>query len=415
MWTRWLLTLALTLWSVKPATAATDRTVVLLLFDGWAPALLDSVPTPALQRIRTEGAWTHHMVPAFPSISLINQTTISTGCWPEHHGIVSNIFLDPQRGLYDHSPDADWMLGCEHLHQAAERQGVRAAALGWPGRYSSTRGDLATQASPERKWEDYPTDRERADEVIRLLQQKDDSPRLIVAYFHGPDGAAHFKGMEAHETREAVVESDKQVGRILAAIETSPRRDTTTLMVTTDHGMVDVSTNVNVKKILLNHDIEARFRSSGTTSFLYFDDPTQIDRAFEVLSKYEQFDVIRKSEQPEYSHLGNGPRVGDLILSAQPPYFIEDIDNWPSWARWLGSWGPEFLWARYALKATHGYPPDTIGVEGILYAWGAGIARGRQLDSVRAIDIHPTAAHLLGIAPGKPMDGNVVGTMLSTE
>ena len=54
-----------------PARAA-ERTVVVLLFDGWAPALLDGVPTPALDRMRREGAWTHRFVPPFPSISLIS-------------------------------------------------------------------------------------------------------------------------------------------------------------------------------------------------------------------------------------------------------------------------------------------------------------------------------------------------------
>jgi hypothetical protein len=110
------------------ASAGSERTVVLMLFDGIAPVYLERFPTPAFDRIRAEGAWTHRMDPAFPTISLINGVTISTGCWPEHHGIVSNLFLDPERGVYDHSIDADWLTSCEHLHQAAERQGAGTAA-----------------------------------------------------------------------------------------------------------------------------------------------------------------------------------------------------------------------------------------------------------------------------------------------
>jgi predicted AlkP superfamily pyrophosphatase or phosphodiesterase len=65
------------------------------------------------------------------------------------------------------------------------------------------------------------------------------------------------------------------------------------------------------------------------------------------------------------------------------------------------------------LKATHGYPPATPGVEGLFYAWGAGIARGREVSSIEAIDIHPTAARLLGIAPGAPVDGQVATAFLA--
>src|SRR4030095_10072943 len=118
-----------------PASAA-NRTVVVLLFDGWAPAALD--------RMRREGAWTHRFVPPFPSISLISGVTISTGCWPEHHGIVTNVFLDPVRGRYDHDRDADWLTGCEHLQQAAERQGVRAAEIDWDGARAANKEAQAT-------------------------------------------------------------------------------------------------------------------------------------------------------------------------------------------------------------------------------------------------------------------------------
>jgi hypothetical protein len=102
-------------------------------------------------------------------------------------------------------------------------------------------------------------------------------------------------------------------------------------------------------------------------------------------------------------------------VSAKPPYFIEDLDRWPSWTRWLGAWGPELLWAGFALKATHGYPASTPGVEGVLYAWGAGIAAGHELPSVRAVDVHATVAHLLRIKPGSPGDGQVAAELLVSK
>ena len=42
---------------------------------------------------------------------------------------------------------------------------------------------------------------------------------------------------------------------------------------------------------------------------------------------------------------------------------------------------------------------------GVLYAHGSGIAPGRRVESVRAIDLHPTVTSLLGIQPGQPQDG----------
>jgi alkaline phosphatase D len=388
-----------------------SRTVVVLLFDGFAPAFVAANPTPALDRMRAEGSFSHGFEPAFPSISLINQVTISTGCWPEHHGIVTNVFLDPERGVYNHSPDADWLTGCEHLHQTAERQGLRSAALGWVGRQSSGK-DQATFASRETSATEYPPDEERGEQVIRLLALPDsERPRLILAYFRGPDWKAHTTGMESPETQAAVRQSDAIVGKVLAVIDALPYRNDVTLIVTTDHGMREVSTIVNIKKILRNHVIEARALSAGTTSFVYLADAAQIDRAAEALSTYAEFDVVRKDRQPSGWHLGTGPRVGDLIVSAKPPYFIEDVDRWPAWLRWLGDYGPEFLWASGTLKATHGYPPETPGMAGIFYAWGAGIARGHEVGRLRAIDVKPTVCHLLGISPAE-VDGEAASGVL---
>jgi len=63
--------------AIAQADEPPPRTVVVLLFDGFAPRLLDGIAAPNLERIRREGAWSHRMVPAFPTVSLINQTTIS--------------------------------------------------------------------------------------------------------------------------------------------------------------------------------------------------------------------------------------------------------------------------------------------------------------------------------------------------
>jgi hypothetical protein len=50
-----------------------------------------------------------------------------------------------------------------------------------------------------------------------------------------------------------------------------------------------------------------------------------------------------------------------------------------------------------------------------LYAWGSGVARGKELGLVRAVDLHPTVARLLGIEPGRPVDGAPIGALLGEQ
>jgi predicted AlkP superfamily pyrophosphatase or phosphodiesterase len=405
------------LFAAPAADAETPaRTVVLVLYDGFLPALLDAHDTPAFHRIEREGSFSRQLEPVFPTLSLTNQTSISTGCWPEHHGIVSNEFLDPALGRADHELDADWLTGCEHFHAAAKRQGLRSAALWFPGTHSKNNGAQATFVSPDVKHEERPPDPERLAELLRLLALPTvERPSYIALYLNGPDTPEHFHGIESPETAAEVVQSDALLGQLMAAIDAHPDREHIALFVTTDHGMRAADTIVNIQRILRRQGVAATPVSSGTTSFIYLDrdDPAEVARAGEALSRYSEFEVLRRSAFPDYVHLGNGPRVPPLIVSAKPPYFIEDIRRWPSLLQWVGDYGPDFLYAGFNLKATHGYPPDTDGMSGLLYAWGSGVARGRDLGHVRAIDIHPTLARLLGIQPGQPVDGVAIEGLLA--
>ncbi len=396
-----------------PPESPARRTVIVMLIDGLAPAMVEAQATPALDRLRREGSWTHHMLPPFPSMSLSSGFTISTGCWPEHHGIVTNRFFDPERGLYDHSFDADWVTACEQLHEVAERQGVPAAALGWYGEVSASRGKLASTVRYATTLEEFPPDHLRAEQITELLRLPEaERPQLILAYFKGPDELAHFSEIDDPEVREAVTAADRAVGAVLDAIEAQGLEEVVALIVTTDHGLVPVTHLINIGYILRKHGIEARMLATGTTAFVYLDDPSTRADALAKLSGYPEFELVLPEAPPPWYHLGSGPRTGDFIVSARPGYAIEDRGMLPWFVRWVAWVGPEIVGSE-VLVASHGYPPDTPGIEGVFYAWGSGVRTGHELTRVDAIDIHPTVTHLLGIAPGEPVDGKVVWELVA--
>ena len=53
----------------------------------------------------------------------------------------------------------------------------------------------------------------------------------------------------------------------------------------------------------------------------------------------------------------------------------------------------------------HGYDPALPEMAGVLLAMGRGVPDGRRLPAVRAIDVAPTAAALLGIDPPRSSEG----------
>ncbi len=412
---------ALVLQLCGTSTFAAERTVVVTLFDGFAPAMADSTKTPNLDRIKKEGAWSRHLVPAFPTLSMTNHTTFATGCWPEHHGILSNIFYDPKRGRFGETmnvADADWRTGCESMWEAAERQNVRAAVFNWVGRWSATRGKRATYANPIVAWKDAPSDDWVLQQGLKMLADSGPAhPRLIALYFHGPDDLAHWHGTLSPEALAAVRKADAAVGKLMAAIGKLPKWREGTLIVGTDHGMMDVGPLVNVGRLMNAYDIHARQATDGATAFLYLDKGESADRVAGALAAHKsEFDVYKKGHFPAFAHLGSGPRAPDLLLLTHPPYWIVGPEVMPRWAEMLGvnhMWPAAFTPFAGGLKATHGYDPHIVQMHGIFYAWGAGVAHGRQIPRLDMIDIHPTVMALLGLKPGQPVDGKTVAALFA--
>lgn len=403
--------------AISPAAAA-ERTVIVVLFDGFSPAMVKATQTPNLDRMAREGTSSAHLIPAFPTISLTNHTTFETGCWPIHHGIVSNSFIDPKKGHFHEAADADWHTGCEAIWEAAERQGVRAAALNFVGRWSGERGKLATYINPQVPWKDSPSDDDILKQALKLLADNGpDHPRLIAIYFRGPDNAAHYNGTTSEKALEATRYSDSLVGKLMAGIKALPPGREGTLIVGTDHGMMDVGPLINIGRIMNEYNIKARQASSGASAYLYLDKDESIERVEKVLSKFKfAFDVYRKGHFPAYAHLGTGPRVGDLLLVAKPPYWLEGPEAFPGWAHYLGIttiWPETFTPFIGGVKATHGYDPKIPEMHGIFYAWGSGIAAGKTLPKLNEVDVHPTVMALLGLQPGLQVDGHIVRPALT--
>lgn len=403
----------LTLCGIAQVASAAERTVVVVMFDGFAPAMADATDTPNLDRIKREGAWSRHLIPEFPSLSMVNHTTFETGCHPSRHGIMSNIFYDPKKGRYDENPDADWRTGCETMWEAAERQGVKSAVFNFINRWSNTHGERATYTNAPVPWAQHESDETILNKALTLLRDNGPNhPRLIALYFPIPDEIAHYNGATGPKTLEAVRRCDAIVGRLMAAVTALPPDREGTLVVGTDHGMMDIGPLVNLGRIMNTNDIHAKQATDGATAFLYLDKGESADRVQQALAQYKYaFDVYRKGHYPAFSHLGDGPRTGDLLLVAHPPYWIEGEEQFPVYASLMGVshiWPSTFTPPFGGLKATHGYDPHVVQMHGIFYAWGAGVARAKEIPHLDMVDVHPTVMALLGLKPGQPQDGHEV-------
>ena len=142
------------------------------------------------------------MIPAYPSITFPNHYTIVTGLYPEHHGIVANVFYDPARKqVYSYRDpqavnDGTWYGGTP-LWVLAEEQGMRAACFFWPGSEADIQG---VRPSYYMKYDaKYPNEK-RVEQVLAWLRlPAAQRPHFITLYFSDVDSAGHAHGPDSEE------------------------------------------------------------------------------------------------------------------------------------------------------------------------------------------------------------------------
>jgi hypothetical protein len=383
--------------AVVPADVS-DPTVILLSLDGVRFDYLDRDELPAFARIAREGLRAEALEPVFPSSTFPNHVSLATCAPADRHGIVANAFQDRVRGGFDYSNDASW-IEAEPLWAAAERQGVRTATYFWVGSETPWRGTAATHRKAP-----FDAKVPEAAKVDQLLAWLDlppaERPRLLLSWWHGADGAGHDRGPDADETRAALRAQDAELGRLLAGLDARGAWAETTLLVVSDHGMVEASQTVDPMATLAAHGLRGRLVNGGAFAHVFLEEPARAAEAAALLDERDGLDAWVAAGIPARLRYRHPTRTGDVFALAAPPVRIGGSAS---------SWRDlQFALGRLAgrRQGLHGYDPAAVPeMAGVFLALGRGVPAGARPGRVRALDVAPTAARLLGIAPPADCEG----------
>lgn len=382
--------LALSLACTGSALAGDPQpTVLVLSWDGLRHDQPELGDFPALARLAREGLRAERLVPPFPSNTFPGHVTLATGTYPDRHGIVGNRFLDPERGLYDYSNDASW-IQAEPLWVAAERQGVRAAVFFWVGSETDWHGrGPSFRKAP---FDSRVSDAEKVEQLLAWLDLPEPQrPHLLLAWWHGTDHAGHQRGPDAPEVRERLAEQDAQLGRLLAGLDARDLWPHTTLLLVSDHGMAAAGQAIDAAAALEAAGVEARVLSGGGMAHVYLEAGEPTEAAQRLRAALPGIAVYTRDELPARLRARH-PRSGDVVLLARPPATFT-----------AGGWLAALR--RSSIAGMHGYDPELPDMGGVFLALGRGVPRGARLGPVRAVDVAPSVAALLGIEPPQHSEG----------
>ncbi|MGB5581809.1 MAG: ectonucleotide pyrophosphatase/phosphodiesterase, partial [Woeseia sp.] len=353
--------------------------LVLISIDGFRHDYLDRFPTPALQRIASQGIRAKALRPVWPTLTFPNHYSIATGLYPHEHGIIGNDFMNEERDAWYHYKERDtvqdgrWYHG-EPIWVAAERAGIGAAAFYFVGTEAAVDGIAPSD------WRPFDASVAGADRIdqalVWLALPENERPHVITLYFEHVDSASHSFGAASPQCVAAIHRVDEWIGDLLDGIDSSPIADKVTVAVVSDHGQ---SGYRNVEPLVLSDFVsldDIEYVENGPMMMLYV--PGRgVHRARElrdaINARWQHGRAWLPADAPSSWRIANSPRMADVILQADPGYAVISHRD-----------------RRGKLnKGDHGWAPEFADMHGIFMAMGPGLPQGRTTGVLDAVDIYP--------------------------
>lgn len=379
------------LWTCKRATTL-KPTVILVSFDGFRWDYIDRTDTPNLDYLVESGVRAKALIPVFPSKTFPNHLSIITGLYPENHGIVSNRMYDPQfDALFwigeesEPARDGRWYEG-EPIWVTAEKQGQVSATMFWPGADAEIQGIRPTYWS---YYDGTVPNEDRVNTVLSWLDLPDDQrPTFITLYFSDTDTWGHEYGPEATQLDSVIQALDATIDMLLDSLSVRQYLGKINLIVTSDHGMTDVSRDrviflddyINLEDVTVVDwsPVAAILPNEGMEDSIY----NALSNAHPKLSVY------RKNQIPERFHYRDHRRITPIVCLAEEGWSItshEYFDTRP----------------HANTGGAHGYNNQLPSMHGIFIAEGPAFKDGLVVESFMNIHIYELICHILKLNPAE--------------
>jgi phosphonoacetate hydrolase len=359
-------------------------TTILICIDGCAPAYLEAVDTPVLDRLGREGRWVtgHGMM---PSVTNVNNASLLTGLPPARHGISGNYFLDGAgQGTYMESPD---LLRAPLIFSRVWENGGRSVMISSKRKLVDLFGGaagLAFSVEQPVAWAvaalgDPPSiySFEANLWLLRAARLVLERERPDLLYVTSTDYYGHMLPPEAPECRAFFDEADRLIGEIIdIGLPLS-------IGLTADHGMNRKTRAIDPARVLHDAGIEAvavpalkdkytkHHNNLSGAAYVYLTG-SDCDRAAAALASRSGVERVLTREEMVAEFQLPADRIGDLMLLGDVDTVFGEVDA-PEAAVDLRShgslhevevplisWGPAFAgfdgWENRALGAAV-WPP----------------------------------------------------------
>ena len=214
---------------------AADRVCVVLV-DGLGQALLAENASDAPFLATLTGST---LRVGCPTTTATSMGSFGTGLHPGQHGLVGYQVMDPERGVllnelkWDPEVDPHRWQPYPTVFQHLTSAGITCTSIGNPEFSDSGLTEAALRGA---RFIGVDKLHDRVDVTVAALRE----PGLAYLYWGQVDGAGHLYGAQSRNWRRALREIDEAIKRLARLLPQG-----TLLLVTADHGMIDVPHRVS--------------------------------------------------------------------------------------------------------------------------------------------------------------------------
>ncbi|WP_285710086.1 nucleotide pyrophosphatase/phosphodiesterase family protein [Erythrobacter oryzae] len=378
------------------AKEAPRPVTVLVGIDGFRADYLERGHTPRLAALAKAGA-AGPMRPSFPTKTFPNHYALVTGYRPDRNGIVGNSMIDPRRpgvmfslGNAAQALDPFWWDEAEPVWITAEKAGLRAATMFWPGSEVAIQG---RRPSDWMRFDQNVTNVQRVNTLIDWLRRPAAiRPAFATVYFDTVDTAGHRFGPDSAEVNAALAEVDARVGEMVDGAKALGVP--VNWVIVADHGMraTDEGRVIQLDDLIDRASIVA----VETGPYAAIEPALGTDNrvAEALLRPHDHMTCAKKEDLPERLHYGRNPRVAAIICIAEPGWTILS--------------GPP---AYPVTGGAHGYDNADPEMLALFIAHGPAFARGASLPVFDNVAV----AALLRAVLGLPEDANADGKLADVK
>ncbi len=410
--------------------------LLIFSFDGFRSDALSASVTPTLYSLAATGV-TGHMRPTFPSKTFPNHHSIATGLYQPYHGVVNNIFIDPETSEEEEKFSVDngsafwWDMYDRNVplyiaNQVFEPGRRFSGTLQWPGATSTyTSGEFFENS------EDFKGSRTRhqshyllpfsrslnwtaAIDLIfdRWLLSPSSPANLVMVYFHEPDSTSHDHGPFSPEVRQQLVRLDRTVEYFLGRLQADEDLfSSTNLLFISDHGMAEITPErvIHLERCAEVLGPGLSYRLVGVSpvfSIVPLSAPEEFAKSSNLTSAVQsalnhcsrklfqgKFTVYQQAEIPPEYHYSGNRRILDLLLLAEDGYEVK-------YSKADGKRIP---------KGNHGFNNSLPSMRPLFIGHGPAFKSGgggyHHLKIFENVDLYPLALELLAI-PGHLFPSN---------